>query len=546
MAERFDPYYKWLSIAPEDQPPTLYQLLGVQAFEEKPDVVESAADRQANYLRGFQSGQHPEEARQLLREIEQARLTLLDPVEKTAYDRQLRQRMQGSAPARVPTNPAPIAKPVATHPPQLAVAPPAVPPFAAAVSPAAIATPAMPAVRRPVGSAIRRRKQAPMAAVALVAGALLLLAIVVAAISWSDRSAPATNTLADSRQPGLRDSSRPSPLAKPVTGSPASPRTRPSPPARPPVAETPVAVPPIAETNPDPTPETSPDASAVEPVDSTEPKLATPAPGDLARELTIEIAAEVAIEMVLIPAGEFLMGSSKEEQRTAADAARGRNDSWARGRLSTESPQHQVTISRPFYLGKYEVTQAQWQAVMGSNPSKVVGPRHPVETVSWDDIQPFLDRLNHRSLLARTSGVPGKMEFALPSEAQWEYACRAGTTTVFYFGDDAALFPQYGWGRENANDQAHPVGQAKPNAWGLYDMHGNVYEWCSDRFGKDYYATSPTIDPPGASTGTNRIFRGGSCNLSNALCRSATRGWRLSEHSSNNLGFRLALTWSPE
>ncbi len=156
----------------------------------------------------------------------------------------------------------------------------------------------------------------------------------------------------------------------------------------------------------------------------------------------------LGMEMVLIPAGEFQMGSNTGD--------------------SDEQPVHTVRISRPFYLGTYEVTQGQWQAVMGRNPSWFTGePTRPVERVSWDNIQIFLQQLNARE---------GGAGYRLPTEAEWEYAARAGTSTAYSFGDDEQKLGEYAWYRANASNTTRPVGLKTPNAWGLHDMHGNVWE----------------------------------------------------------------------
>ncbi len=233
----------------------------------------------------------------------------------------------------------------------------------------------------------------------------------------------------------------------------------------------------------------------------------------LPKELAIDLGGVVKLEMVLIPAGEFLMGSPDSDK----DA-----QGW-------EKPQHRVRITKPFYLGKYLVTQEQWGAVMGSNPSRIKGPKNPVEMVSWEDCQEFLKRLN-----AKVGG--GK--FQLPTEAQWEYACRAGSTMRYCFGDDEKQLGEYAWYDKNSGSKTHPVGEKKPNAWGLYDMHGNVWEWCQDWSDAGYYAKSPTDDPTGPTGGSDRVFRGGSWNLPAWLCRSAYRlepGLRI-----RILGFRVS------
>jgi len=214
------------------------------------------------------------------------------------------------------------------------------------------------------------------------------------------------------------------------------------------------------------------------------------------RTVTIE---RPHMELVLIPAGQFMMGSEN-----------GGDD---------EQPVHQVRITKPFYVGKYEVTQAQWEAVVGSQPWKggsyaKANPRHAASYVRWDDCQEFVKKLS-----AATRG-----QFRLPTEAQWEYACRAGTTTRYSFGDDAAKLEDYGWYDDNAYDigekYAHGVGLKRPNPWGLYDVHGNVWEWCQDH--KRTYTNAAQTDPQGPE-GSFRVLRGGSWDPGTTGARSARR-----------------------
>ncbi len=230
----------------------------------------------------------------------------------------------------------------------------------------------------------------------------------------------------------------------------------------------------------------------------------------------------VGMEFVLIPAGEFMMGTKLLFQP------------------KNETPRHKVIISEAFYMGKYEVTQEQWYKVMGNNPAHFKSERigmssqnHPVEKVSWDNAQEFIRKLNAKE---------GTNAYRLPTEAEWEYAARAGSETVYYFGDDADRLGEYAWYLGNAERKTHPAGQLKPNAWGLYDMHGNVLEWCQDWYGEDYYSHSPSKDPQGPASGSRRVVRGGDWGSIAWHCRSAFRtAWRpgLRFHI---LGFRLVRT----
>jgi len=182
------------------------------------------------------------------------------------------------------------------------------------------------------------------------------------------------------------------------------------------------------------------------------------------------------MEFVIIPPGRFLMGSNNGDD--------------------DERPAHEVRITKGFEMAQYEVTQAQWDLIMRSAPSEFKDRDRPVENVSWNDAQEFLRKLNQRN---------DGYRYRLPTEAEWEYAARAGTT-----GDYAGELYDMAWYRNNSDFQTHRVGLKKPNAWGLYDMHGNVWEWCQDWYEKTYYASSPAADPQGPASGKYRIARGGS------------------------------------
>ena len=222
----------------------------------------------------------------------------------------------------------------------------------------------------------------------------------------------------------------------------------------------------------------------------------------------------LGMEFVYIKPGTFMMGSPSGES----------------GRDSDER-QHRVTLTRGFYMQTTEVTQGQWKRVMESNPSrfKNCGTDCPVEKVSWNDVQKFIGKLNQ---------MEGGNKYRLPTEAEWEYAARAGSTTRFFFGNDDGQLGQYAWYSNNSGGKTHSVAQKKPNAWGLYDVHGNVWEWCQDWFG-DYLSGSVT-DPTGLSSGSYRGNRGGCWNNSARGCRSANRLRFTPGHSYFGLGFRLA------
>jgi formylglycine-generating enzyme required for sulfatase activity len=224
----------------------------------------------------------------------------------------------------------------------------------------------------------------------------------------------------------------------------------------------------------------------------------------------------IGMELKLLPPGTFTMG----------EAGGGPDDT-----------PHEVTLSQPFYLGVYEVTNAQWERVMGSVPSDCQEADRPVEQVSWEETIEFCRRL---SALPEEK-TAGRL-YRLPTESEWEYACRAGTQARYSFGDDEGLLGEYAWFDENSDLQTHPVGQKKPNAWGLYDMHGNVWEWCNDGFGE--YPRGAVRDPRGQSESSYRVVRGGSLYNDARYCKSAIRHWFDPSYRNSFLGFRVALSAS--
>ena len=249
------------------------------------------------------------------------------------------------------------------------------------------------------------------------------------------------------------------------------------------------------------------------------------------------------MKLRLIPAGEFMMGALQENE-----------DAW-----DAEKPRHRVEITNPFYLGIHEVTQEQWQKVMGTTLRELKekeqrleqfsalrlrgeGPDYPVYYVSWREAGAFCEKL---------SEIEGET-YRLPTEAEWEYACRAGSESTFYWGDnnDDSVIKQYAWYKRDADEDSwtvphsehsgtQPVGRMKPNPWGLYDMSGNVWEYCSDRFDRNYYSNSPVQDPQGPSVGDSRIIRGGCWTNGPEYLGSCVRVGTRTNTGGNDTGFRV-------
>jgi formylglycine-generating enzyme required for sulfatase activity len=225
------------------------------------------------------------------------------------------------------------------------------------------------------------------------------------------------------------------------------------------------------------------------------------------------VANGLGMQFAWCPPGSFLMGRPAGEK--------GDRD---------EIPQHRVTLTQGFYLGIRPVTQAQWQAVMGSNPSHFKGDNRPVENVSWEDCQEFCRKL----------GAKEGKRYRLPTEAEWEYACRAGTTSEYHTGNREEALKRAGWYGSNSGSQTHPVGQKEANAWGLFDMHGNVWEWCLD--GKHTYTSGDITDPQGPNDKDDaRVLRGGSWGDDPSGCRAAYRGHTAPSARNLNFGCRVVL-----
>jgi len=271
-------------------------------------------------------------------------------------------------------------------------------------------------------------------------------------------------------------------------------RTAPPPPPKPAV------ITPTPQPKPIETPVAPPKPAVVTPTPQPKPVETPPAPP---KEITLDLGGGVTMKCVLIPAGTFMMGEGPK--------------------------QHEVTISKPFYVGVTEVTQAQYEAVMGTNPSNFKDATNPVEMVSCNDATEFCKKLPEKT----------RQAVRLPTEAEWEYACRAGTATAFSFGDTDSALGDYAWYNANSGGTTHPVGQKKPNAWGLFDMHGNVWEWCADWYGD--YPGGAVTDPTGPASGGQRVLRGGAWYYSPVHCRAAYRLGGTPGNQPQSSGFRVVV-----
>ena len=281
-----------------------------------------------------------------------------------------------------------------------------------------------------------------------------------------------------------------------------------------------------------PSEERQQDFAPIEEATAPEPKgkpapLRIIAPTKLSLPNFIEDINDAKLEMIYIPGGEFLMGSNDYDYDYDGDGYDDDDDNDDDDH-DDEKPRHNVKLS-PFFIGKYQITQAQLKKVMGVNLSYWEGDSLPVENVSWNGAVRFCETISKQT---------GKT-YRLPTEAEWEYACRAGATTKYCFGDDMKSLGDYAWYYENSNGKSHPVGQKNPNAWGLFDMHGNVWEWRQDWYEKNYYSQSPSENPEGPSSGTSRALRGGSWGGNHFICRAANRGDFPPGGLDRHIGFRV-------
>ena len=556
-AAPLDPYHRWLGIPPAAQPANHYRLLGLAVFEDDPEVIRDAAARQMAHVRTYHLGQHLELSQKILNELGAAKACLLNPRKKAAYDAGLRtdqhpEPMDERKPAEPPPVSAEFLVSVEKQAPRIRIErprfnrprfngkkPPALVWIAAGAAALFVFLSVVLYVTTGKGS-IKIVLNDPEADVEVrINGDVIEIAGLEDPIRLrpgqhellvtSDNFETYTKsfkvkrggnpvlevTLVPLKSAGVAASSRRWGLDDPLVeewgplksaGVAASSRPRVD----------------IAESGQTPVP-----ASIGPKTSGSEPPLAV-APFDTGgakqhqqawadyQGLPVEQTNSIGMKFVLIPSGEFMMGSPEDDP----------------DKEPNETPQHRVRITRPFYLGVHEVTQAQYEKVMGENPARFEGPALPVIMVSWNDATAFC---------AKLSKTDARFDYRLPTEAEWEYACRAGTTTRYSCGDE--LDPQYAWfggAGGNGDEKTHPVGQKRPNGWGLYDMHGNVWEWCQDWWDAGYYANLPSDDPAGPPRGSFRVLRGGGWVGLPGYCRSASRGRSAPGNRYDFLGFRVA------
>jgi formylglycine-generating enzyme required for sulfatase activity len=491
----FDPYHRWLGILPKDQPPNHYRLLAIDPTESDPEAIRDAAEARMAHVRTYQL-KYPEHSQKILNELAAAKACLLDPKAKAAYDRQLSSQggKSGAASPVSPLIPPPPAtqhkdapEPVATPD----VLPPEPPPgtdsgftdFIKDIGKVRSPTPQR--NRKPLLSSQFRKR--PWLVIPLGGAA----AIVLVGILLSMRSGSGTGK-SDVSDPKAKTRAKHDDASSKVKKSGSSDDHAP-----------PLAIAPFDE------------------------KKAKEHQEAWAKYLGVSVVEtnSIGMKLALIPPGEFMMGSPDDQGG------------------SCEHPRHRVRISRPFYISKHDVTLAQLRLLVEKTGLKTLAEQnfdkdnwrtaaatqtenHPATFMTWVDAVEFC-----RCLSSKEGAT-----YRLPTEAEWEYACRAGTTTGFYFGDDEKLANDYVWSVENSRGQVQPVGRKRPNVWGLFDMLGNVWEWCSDWFG-DSYPELPVVDPTGVTSGNRRVVRGGYIGPERPT--SAHRGWWDGLHRDSITSFRV-------
>jgi len=602
-AEQFDPYYEWLGIRPKDQPPTHYRLLAIEPLEDNFSVIARAADRQMAYLRTIRGVREAPLAQKLLNEIAAARVCLLNPETKESYDAELRRQLESSltpTPPPAPIAPAAAASDapgntgaVGNGAADPAHEPPSPDRTVSGVPAAGEAGGGKPSIRggsalplpgrtnldplprpgqtaldpqrtdareeavdaevtdRPelvtlllsrinarVASTWGRKSQSVrnrtrVASIVLrrrayhlpgdlrrlpgrLLGALPRLTL---AVLWMIMLAPlAMARLIDwllHRLAGhenhlihgfLRVAAVASVLAAGVAiylfGDPMAA-----------VGRAYSALWADEDANSRGAAVRALAASKNPSVGDVAVDAATASSDDPPSQVVGEIKNQLGMTMRLIPAGEFTMGSPEDELDRDPD----------------EGPTRRVTITRPFYIGSHEVTQEQFEKLMEANPSHFRGGNRPVDSVLWEEAVEFCRRLSQRE----------ERTYRLPTEAEWEYAARADTSTRWSFGDAEKQLKKHAWYAANSKLKTQPVGRRNANPWGLHDVHGNVWEWCSDWYAADTYRRASAVDPTGPSAGSYRVYRGGGWLHTARQCRSANRPGYPPGYRASYLGFRI-------
>ncbi len=488
----FDPYHKWLGIPKKDQPAHHYRLLGLDVFEDDPDVIDVAANRVMTFLQQCATGKHVALSQKLLNEVAQARVVLLNPAKKAKYDAKLQAQLDAQRKAAE----APVVEFAEAEPDPLSFLNQDVPD----VDLDAITnTPSR-------TSPMQMASGAGIPGWAVAFGLLVILGCcgIVGYRIFSDRTPPPiTNEMASNDEPDSQPSDADNDLDE-------SNRKRPGMKRRDDDSVD------AADSNSKPTASVQSTNNAASKTGSNSSRTATsstqPNPAGF-KELTNQFG----MTFVLLPKGELSMGSPED------------------GSMNTdERPRHRVVLPRQFFMSKFEVTNATYDAVMGVSRSNGISlPSQPVTDINWNDAVTF----------CRNLGQKERAHCRLPTEAEWEYACRAGTRSQWNCGDAESDLIDSGWIESNAERHLHPVGTRKPNAWGLYDMHGNAAEWCYDVYSMKFYEYSRLenpIGPEGQATST-RVYRGGSWDSPANSARSAYRAAQSPNASSPRIGFRVVM-----
>jgi WD40 repeat protein/formylglycine-generating enzyme required for sulfatase activity len=565
----FDPYHRWLAIPTEEQPPNHYRLLATQLYESDPDVISAAADQRMTHLRTFQTGPHADLSQKLLNEVAAARLCLLDSAKKAAYDAKLRRQLARQA---LPTRSEPAG---AIDPALIGLDEPSALGHSHVLSPReghsksastshvrssndgdrshvlsgaeskrtfATSTKKQAQVGSRTGSRVGRRDASPAKPAVALHGRLAANKLP----RWLSLLLAAGGGLVVLLGTGAWLSSRPAGRVEPAVAkappaaemrvvgrkTPESEVQSPLVARREAVAkvEQPLAA---ALPAPQPAPEPSPQPAA-QPVEQA--------------ASYVGLTNSIGMKLVRIPAGSSEMGATKAEIDLAVEESRFRKEPPQEvGVVFAQGPRHPVEITRSLLFGAYEVTQGEFEAVMAANPScfsaggvgreRVAGKdtsRFPVEMVSWDDANEFCRRLSERP----EEKAAGR-RYRLPTSAEWEYACRAGSTGEYAFNGEGPLAPRFGWLSNSSSGMTHPVGQKNPNAWGLSDMLGNVWEWCADWYDAQYYQQSPRRDPQGPPAGSARVVRGAGFDSPCGHARSAHFRRNVPTLRNRSIGFRV-------